>query len=165
VNVGGNNKLPMPGLREALTAAGFESVQTLLNSGNVILAGSGPSAALAKKAAALIKAEFGLTIAVMVRDHQQLAGVMARNPYPDHVDQGKQLMCGFFDGTPKRADLDGNKYHPDEFRIDGDELFLWYPEGLGRSKLSLPAIEKAVGTAVTVRNWNTVVKLAALTAP
>jgi len=48
-------------------------------------------------------------------------------------------------------------------RAKGRHAYIVYPDGIGRSRLTNVMIEKKLGTRGTGRNWNTVLKLAALT--
>ncbi len=160
INVGGNAKIGMAALREAMERAGYTGVKTLLQSGNVVVDKITP-AAMEK----LILDEFGLQVRVMTRTHAQLAKVIEDNPFPQHVGEPAKLAVGFLDKAVGKVALDAARYAPDEFVLAGKEIYLWFPNGLGRSKLSEAAFAKALGgPALTVRNWNTVTKMAALTA-
>ncbi len=52
---------------------------------------------------------------------------------------------------------------PEVVRADGKHLYVTYPVGIAGSKLTNAVIEQKLGTRGTARNWNTVLKVAALT--
>jgi uncharacterized protein (DUF1697 family) len=52
---------------------------------------------------------------------------------------------------------------PEQVEARGREAYFFYPAGVGRSKLTHNLIEKTLGEIGTARNWNTVLKLQALT--
>jgi uncharacterized protein (DUF1697 family) len=56
------------------------------------------------------------------------------------------------------AALDPQRAAPEELQVSGTEIYLWCPNGLGRSKV-LTGVERRLGTAMTVRNWRTVTEL------
>lgn len=158
INVGGNKKIPMADLREALTRAGHADVKTLLQSGNVVLDKAKP-AELEK----LIEAEFGMSVRVMVRTHAELVKLIEANPFKRHEDQPARLAVAFLDKDPGRVAIDPKLYAPDEFVVRGKDMYLWYPNGMAETKVGNPAFVRALGVAMTVRNWNTVTKMAELT--
>jgi uncharacterized protein (DUF1697 family) len=165
VNLAGRNKVPMAHFAKLLTDVGYDPVQTVLNSGNAVVGTTTSAAAVATAVRRAIADQWELDIAVAVRTHAQLRKIIERNPMAEHLDRPSYLHVAFFAGKPGRAkDLPPDRWAPDEYVIDGEEIFLWYPNGSGRSKMNLAAIEKAVGAVCTARNWNTVTKLAELTA-
>ena len=158
INVGGNKMIPMAALREALTRAGHADVKTLLQSGNVVLDRGKPA-----ELEQLIEAEFGMKVRVIVRTHAELVKLIENNPFQDHVDQPSRLAVGFLEKAPGKVAIDAARYAPDEFVIAGKDIYLWYAGGMGQTKIGEPAFVKALGVAMTVRNWNTVTKMADLT--
>jgi uncharacterized protein (DUF1697 family) len=167
VNVGGNNKVPMAPLREALTAAGLDDVSTVLQSGNVVFASRKSSATVGKVVGDAIEDAFGLSIGVVVRTGAELAAVAATNPFlADEPDRDpKTLHVVFLSGEPTAAaaaKLDPERSPPDAFDVAGSEIYLSYPGGSGTSKLTLDYLERTLGVRGTARNWRTVQRLAAL---
>ncbi|MGW7413660.1 DUF1697 domain-containing protein [Streptomyces sp. NPDC054863] len=171
INVSGHKKIPMAELRTLLAELGHTDVSTLLASGNAAFStDSGASQdALARDLEAAIEKRFGFTVACLVRDHAYLRAVAEACPFPAAELEGKQLHAHFYSGPldPERfAGLDRDSYLPEEFRLGDRVLYLYAPEGLGRSTLgealARPALNK--GLTVTSRNWNTVLKLVELTA-
>ena len=100
----------------------------------------------------------------MTRTHAQLRKLIEANPFGQHLDEPAKLGVAFLDVAPGKVAIDVQRYEPDEFRIVGKEIYLWFPNGMGRSKIGDRMFLKALGAAMTVRNWNTVTKMAELTA-
>jgi uncharacterized protein (DUF1697 family) len=168
VNVGGRNRLPMADLRAALDARGFESVSTVLQSGNVLLDSPEPERAVAESVRAIIAGAFGLDIAVIVRSRRELTAVAGKNPFEGRGDRDPTtLYVAFFDERPtaaKVAKLDPDRSADDAFVVSGREVYLDYPHGSGRSRLTLDYLERTLGTRGTARNARTVQRLASLLA-
>jgi uncharacterized protein (DUF1697 family) len=160
VNLGSHNKVPMAWLRETLTDAGFRDVATYVQSGNlVVTADTRSSDVVRKQVAGLIKTGLGLDVEVTVRTRAELAAVVERNPMPEHVGEPARLHVSFLTGEPDRAGLaaiDPAAFAPDRFVADGRHLYLWFPNGAGRSKLATLPWQKKIGVAGTARNWRTV---------
>ncbi|HVT65248.1 MAG TPA: DUF1697 domain-containing protein [Mycobacteriales bacterium] len=158
VNVGGNNKVPMAWLRDAATEAGFTGVATYLQSGNLVVTSSAKAAEVEEQVAGLIRDGLGLDVKVTVRSRAELAKIIERNPMPKRVDEPSRLHVSFLDGKPDAKGvkaIDGAAYAPDEFAVAGREIYLWFPNGAGRSKLATLPWRKKIGVAGTARNWRT----------
>ncbi|GHF57057.1 hypothetical protein GCM10010218_43020 [Streptomyces mashuensis] len=174
INVGGHRKVPMAELRAALTGKGFRGVRTHLQSGNVVFAPpegeEGDAGVLAGCVARVVEDRFGFPVDVVVRDHAYLKGVVDSCPFPAAELEGRQLHATYFSGPVDisvYASLDPAAFLPEEFRLGDRVLYLLAPDGLGRSKLAeaLGRCRLPAGTVATSRNWNTVTRLAELTAP
>ena len=163
VNVGGRARLPMAELRTTLSNLGFKDVRTYLQSGNVVLDPGGRHLQDLPDALQIAIAEgFGLEIRVIVRIREDLAAVTTSHPFLDGEPDRSRLHVVFLEGTPdavKIAGLDPDRSPPDRFEVKGREIYLSYPNGQGRSKLSLDYFERVLGMAGTARNSNTVTKL------
>lgn len=164
INVGGNKTVAMAALKALYESLGLEGARTLLNSGNVVFATTEKDRAkLARKIEAAIEKEFGFRPAVMLRDAVALKEIVAQNPFPDVAKRDPGHLVVMFlasrpgKDAPKRlaAAYDG----PEEIRIAGEDAYITYPNGIGRSKLTNALLEKQLGVAGTARNWNTVTKL------
>ncbi|MEW2529816.1 DUF1697 domain-containing protein [Streptomyces sp. NPDC047071] len=169
VNVGGSRKVPMARLRALLEGLGLTGVRTYLQSGNAVFAADhGDEDVLAAELAAALEQEFGFGVDLLVRDHAYLRAVVDACPFPAADLEGKQLHVTYFSGpvdAARFAALDQAGFLPEEFRLGERALYLYAPEGLGRSRLGealgRPALTE--GLVATTRNWNTVTKLAELT--
>lgn len=157
VNVGGKNLLPMAELRALCERMGLRDVRTYIQSGNVVYRG----AAGADELKAAIAAELGIACEVAVRTEEELRAVAARNPFPGR--DPKKLLVVFLMGEPVGAEkVMALGIEPEEIRIVGREMFIYFPLGQGVSKLPMGKIERLLGTSGTGRNWNTVEQLLAM---
>lgn len=167
VNVGGRSVL-MADLRAMLGELGHDNPRTLLQSGNVVftLESKRSLAALEKKLEAEARRRFGFDVAFMLRTAAQWKEIIARNPFADAAkNDPARLVLMVLKGAPDadaiNALRDGCK-GPETIDVAGREAYLIYPDGQGNSKLTNALIERKLGVAGTARNWNTVLKLAAL---
>jgi uncharacterized protein (DUF1697 family) len=159
VNLGSHNKVPMAWLRETATGAGFGQVATYLQSGNLVVSSAATADAVRDQVVGLIRDGRGLDVEATVRSRAQLAKVVDRNPMADRVGEPSKLHVSFLTGKPDAkgiASIDADKYAPDEFVVSGTEIYLWFPNGAGRSKLATLPWRKKIGVGGTARNWRTV---------
>jgi len=162
INLGSRNRVAMPKLREALADAGFEDVRTYLQSGNVVASGGGKGADVARKVERLIKQQFSLEIAVVVRTRAQLAKVVELNPLGNVARNPKRYQVSFLATKPTRDVLRRveEAAAPQERVVAiGREIYAWHPEGVARSRLWTLLAGKQLGTTATARNWTTVTSL------
>lgn len=112
--------------------------------------------------------ELGLSIRVLVRTAAQLATVLDCDPLGDRATDHARYMVVFLDKAltaTALSDLDPEAFAPEEFAFQGRELYLWLPKGSHDSRLARAMTEKRLGGTSTMRNWNTVRKLAEITSP
>ncbi len=179
INVGGRNKVPMADLREVVTSLGHTEVTTYIQSGNVMFTTADTDTS--KLAAALesaIEDRFGIWSSVVVLSRDELAQVLAGNPYPDEPNP-KLVHVVFLNAEPPEDLLAriaaaesavAAKGSRDTVQAAGQALFLHTPDGFGTSELaqalfriiSAPAKQKKQGLAATARNWATSTKLLSL---
>jgi uncharacterized protein (DUF1697 family) len=162
INLAGRNRIAMPALRDALTAASFEDVRTYLQSGNVVLSSSAKADAVARKAKRLIAKEFDLDIAIVTRTRAQLAKVVERNPLQKVAKNPKRYQVSFLDRKPTRdvmRRVEEAVVPPEQVVAIGSEIYAWHPEGVGRSQLWALLAGQRLGATATARNWTTVTKL------
>jgi uncharacterized protein (DUF1697 family) len=164
VNVGGKRKIKMEALRALYESIGLRDAQTLLQSGNVVFRTTRKDlVGLTKDIESGIERKFGFHSDVVVRTSAELRDVIARNPFAKRagVDASK-LLVSFLVSDPG-AEARGNVLRiaaePEELRIDGREVYIYFPNGMARPKLSMAVVERTLKTSWTGRNWNTVRKL------
>ncbi|MGH3501618.1 MAG: DUF1697 domain-containing protein [Nocardioidaceae bacterium] len=168
VNVGTHNRLPMPALREALAAGGFDDVRTYVQSGNIVASSPLRSARRVESAVHdLVVSEFGLSLPVVVRRADALAAVVAGNPFPEAAQaRPKLLHVSFLAGTPSAdqvATLMAADAARDVCRIVGDHLYIDYADGVHGSKLTPAYLARRLGGIDgTARNWRTILTLTEL---
>ncbi len=169
INVGGARKLPMAELRALLVELGHGAVRTHLQSGQAVFtSGHGDEDALAAELTRAIEKRFGFGVDVIVRDHAYLAAVAEACPFPADGLEPKQLHVTYFSGPvdeERFAGIDRSAFRPEDFRLGDRALYLYAPDGLGRSRLAEALAKPRVtkGLIATTRNWNTVTKLVELT--
>ena len=160
VNVGGNNRVAMADLKAHLTKAGHDDVRTYINSGNVVLGSSKTAAVLEKEVEDLLVKRFKVEVPVLVRSASQWSKLAASYPFPDAVAGFTYL--GLAKSKPK-ADVIAalGKYAAKEDRLQlvGEGLWIAYSTGAGKSKITPSVLDRAAGSPMTLRNWNTVRKL------
>lgn len=162
VNVGGGNKIAMPALRVSCEGCGFERVSTYIQSGNVVFEAKGEEASVTAALRKVLTEEHGLNVPVVVRSAKEMDRLADSHPGLKAGVDPRYLHIVFLDKKVAKADarrLDAARFEPDTFDVDGREIYVTYPQGSGRSKLTIDVFEKAFGAIATARNVNTVHKL------
>lgn len=170
INVGRHNRIAMVDLREILTGLGCTQVRTLLNSGNAVVTTEvADPAALARTVSAAIHDTLGLSIRTVVRSRSQVEQIIARNPMAEQaLGDPASFHVGFWDTVPAPGAfdvLDGSAFGAERFVVDGDTVYLWFAHGVRGSRLAQALTTHKLDAGITMRNWNTVRKLAALAGP
>jgi uncharacterized protein (DUF1697 family) len=172
INVGKAKRVPMPGLRTALEHAGYTEVRTLLVSGNVVLTapddppGKRGRDRVADDVSRAVREGWGHDVRVIVRTAEELADVVSGCPIAE-PENGSRFFVAFLSDSPAPGAL--KPPDPDAIGDDGwwtrtREIYVWCPNGLLDSPAMAHLNALDLGVDVTVRNWNTVTKLAALAA-
>jgi uncharacterized protein (DUF1697 family) len=158
VNVGGTGKLPMGDLKRLCEEAGFRNVRTYIASGNVVAERDGAETKAKAALEAELRAYAGKPVGVIIRAAAEMTKVVANNPFPDR--SASRTVAIFLDRAPPADALKDVKGQAnEEFRSSAREIYVHYPDGIGRSKLRIPAARDG-----TARNMNTVAKLAIMAA-
>lgn len=165
INVGRAKRVAMADLRALLEDLGYTDVRTLLNSGNVVFTAPGvkPGDAAARIEEALPK-RTGVSSRITVLTAEELAAAIDENPLVDVATDPTRLFVAVLNSKADRRKLEPltqQAWAPEVLALGGRVAYLWCPEGLLASKLP-EAVGKALGDAVTTRNWATVTKLQAL---
>ena len=163
INVGGKHIVPMKMLAEMFTCAGCERVQTYIQSGNVVFAAS-PAVAreIAESTGQEIRKRLGHEAPVIVRSSEQFARVIENNPFAERKDFenfSHVLFCADKLSPAKVKALDPQRSRGDEFVCSGQEIYLWAPNGVAKTKLTNAYFDGVLKTICTGRNWRTVGKL------
>jgi uncharacterized protein (DUF1697 family) len=166
INLAGRNRVAMADLRRCLAECGMIEPRTLLQSGNAIFRSRTAPAAVEARLESEARSRWSLAIEVMVRTSAEWAAVIDGNPFPKEArNDPSHLLVMFLKSAPGAAAVRGLQQQIKDRELvqaGGRELFVTYPDGVGRSRLSANVIEKALGTRGTARNWNTVLKIQAL---
>ncbi|HUA97789.1 MAG TPA: DUF1697 domain-containing protein [Terracidiphilus sp.] len=157
INVVGANQLSMKDLASLCGDCGFLRARTWIQSGNVLFESTLKELAVQQKLEKALAARMGRKIAVMVRKPAEMRAVLAANPFPN--EHPSKVLVAFLDGAMPADPLAGIVAPGGEqVRVGTREIYVFYPEGMGRSRFRLPLR----GVSVTMRNINTVARLVAL---
>jgi uncharacterized protein (DUF1697 family) len=166
INVAGLNAVAMADLRELMTSLGLEGVTTLLQSGNVVFRSNKTADSLEQQLERASEKEFGSRIEFFVRTAAEWKAMIAANPFSSEARADPaHLLAVTLKSAPTAANVTALQRAikgREVVRAKGRCAYIVYPDGVGRSKLTSALIEKTLGTRGTARNWNTVLKLAAL---
>jgi len=167
INVGGRNMVAMAELREMCERIGLEDVRTLLQSGNVVFRlAAGDLGQLEARLEQETAKRLGVKPAYFVRTADEWASLVKRNPFREEaVSDPGHLLAVLMRQPPTKAGLSALRAAiPGRERVEarGRDAYFYYPDGVGRSKLTPALIERHLGGSGTARNWNTVLKLNAL---
>ena len=164
INLGGHHKIKMSDLCALYGSLGHCDARSHINSGNVVFRTSEHDlAAVVKKLETAIEKKCGFHADVVVRTTSELRDVIRRNPFGKRKDihPGK-LLITFLPKKPA-ADVSEQirslKPDPEEMHLDGQEIYTYFPDGAGRSKLFSALSGKLLKNEGTSRNWNTVLRL------
>jgi len=158
INVGGNKKIRMAELKALYESLGFSSVTTYVQSGNVVFdADAADDSALSARIEAAIGEHFGFDVTVLLRTADDLRQILDNNPFPGA--EAKYLHVLFLSAAPDPgavAALDVPAANGEDWLLAGREIYLHYPNGSGRSKMTGAFFERGLGLAGSARNWNSV---------
>lgn len=167
INVGRAKRVAMADLRALVADLGYGGVRTLLNSGNVVFTAPGTDAdEAAARIEEAIAARLGVSSRVTVLSAAEVAAVVAENPLLEVADNPSRLLVAVLTDPADRRRLEPlaeQDWTPEVLALGTRVAYLWLPEGMLAGRLS-EAVGRALGDAVTTRNWSTVTKLRALTA-
>jgi uncharacterized protein (DUF1697 family) len=162
VNMTGHNSIKMSELSELYVNLGLKDAETFIQSGNVIFNDEkdiAPSALSINIEKAILK-RFNYIVPVMIRTNQELTDLFSSNPFIGEINFDPSKMAVIFlhdepsdNQIQKVADID---YPPDKFKMVGRDIFIYCPNGFGRTKLYTNFFEKKMGVVGTARNWKTI---------
>ena len=164
INVGGHNIIKMDALRELYASLKFENPQTYVQSGNVIFkSGESNLDKVAKRLQDAIEKKFKCRPEIILRTADELRRVIKKNPFAKrpNLDPAK-LLVSFLASDPgnqARENLRRRKFSPEEVHVAARELYIYFPNGMGKSKLPWSSLDKILHTPATGRNWNSVNKM------
>ena len=163
INVSGQKKVIMAELRAMCEKMGFQKVKTYIQSGNIVFdTKETDTAKLATAIRNQILATFGYEVKVLVRSQAYFQEVLENNPFLTEAADIKCLYVAFLSAIPDPElvkKLEAIDYGSDAFRVIEDRLYLYYPNGAGRTKLTNNALERVLKIDATSRNWRSVNKI------
>jgi len=169
INIAGHNIVAMADLRKLLTRMGFEDPQSLLQSGNLVFRSKVRSTGkLEQQLEVGARMRLSLESPFFVRTTQEWESIIARNPFAREAARDpSHLAVMFFKSAPEPRAVKALQEAisgPEVIHADGRQGYIIYPDGFARTRLTNALIDSKLGTIGTGRNWNTVLKLAAMTA-
>jgi len=164
INVGGHHKIRMDELKELYESLGFKDVLPYIQSGNVVFTSDEADLTrLRRQIEEGLEKKFGFHVEVIVRTSAELKEILDNNPFQGQQSkESKWVVVMFLASRPDETaqeDLLKTYVGPEELFIIGKEVYIYYTEGIGRSKLSHSLIEKKLKTVGTARNWNTILQV------
>jgi uncharacterized protein (DUF1697 family) len=167
INVGGHAKIRMDALRALFLSLKFEEPQTYVQSGNIIFKTAECNLDLAAtRIKQAITRKFACSPEVMLRTAAELRAVVSNNPFAKRANIEPGKLHAFFLATQPGKNAEANlrqlAIQPEELHLIGRELFIYFPNGVGKSKLPWARLDRALQTQGTGRNWNSVTKVLAM---
>lgn len=167
INVSGQKKIKMVDLKTLYEKIGFQNIQTYIQSGNVIFnSEQTDKKGIVEKIQANISNQYGFLVPVQVFDYQEINEVFANNPFVNNRNEDiSKLHVTVLEEIPQNEVLTGImnvNSASDEFIIQGKVIYLFCPNGYGRTKLNNTFFEKKLKTTATTRNWKTISKMVEL---
>lgn len=167
INIGAKQRIAMADLKALVEGLGHADVATYVNSGNVAFTTTGQSDLdLTTDIETALAAHHSLDVAVVVRSGEEMAGVVAGNPFPDVEAEPKLLHVSFLGAEPAPAlvaGLSDIERGEDDYRVIEKHVYLHYPNGMSGAVFMVNGLDRALGVTSTSRNWRTVLKLAEMT--
>ena len=168
INVSGQKKIKMADLKSLYESLGFQEVTTYIQSGNVVFHATVKSqSALKKKIEGAIEKKYHFHVPVEIRTHREIRAIIENCPFHsvDLAKEGTKILVAFLSSKPPEDRISHiQKYvsSSEELVVRGREVYLYCPNGFGKSKLSNNFLEHKLGVEATTRNWKSVNKLSEL---
>jgi uncharacterized protein (DUF1697 family) len=166
INVGGHRIIPMADLRSLCVENGWGSVQSYVQSGNLVFSAAAPAADLETELEQLLEQRFGFSVPVIVRAAADWTSYVQSNPFPEASEQEPhRVMLALAKDTPNPDAVAGLRERASECErvaLIDDGLWIHFGTGVGKTKLTPVLLDRLVGSPVTARNWRTVLKLGEL---
>ncbi len=165
INVSGQKKIKMTDLKSLYASLGFQDVITYIQSGNVIFTtDSNNKTELKEKIEKAIEEKYAFRVPVVIRTHREISDIIDNNPLGpiDLVKDGTRVLLTFLSSQPSQDRISELQHHvaaPEQLFVTKKEVYLYCPNGYGKSKLSNTFLEKKLGVRATTRNWKSVLKL------
>ena len=163
INVSGVKKVPMPELKKLYEKIGLQHVTTYIQSGNVVFVSDKDKQTITQLIEKIILSHFGFEVSVLVLDESELNAVISSNPFlgTENIDV-KQLYVTFLFEKPaedKIQEMGSITSGNEAFKIKGNTVYGYYPDGYGKAKLNNNFFEKKLKVSATTRNWQSTVAL------
>ena len=165
INVSGQKKIKMSDLKTLYETLGFKNVMTYIQSGNVIFESSDKNQSRIKTLIEdAIEKKYEFSVPVVIRTNAEIGGLLKNSPFGaiDLAEEGTKVLVTFLGNTPDKDDVSNVRDYvvlPEKLVVKGREVYVYCPNGYGKSKLSNTFLENKLRVEATTRNWKTVHKL------
>ena len=164
VNVGGRNRIKMADLRQLFISLGFRNPRTALQSGNIIFETDDADLdSIRERVESGIKERYGFDVQAVLRGPLAFQATLDSHPFTQaQLERGSHAMVAFLSDaadTDAVAALRENNPGNEVIATANDALYIFYTDGVARSKLDTKRIERALGVHATARNWNTCMRI------
>jgi len=165
INVSGQKKIKMDNLISLYEKIGLQDVVTYIQSGNVIFSSDKKNkpdlCALIENA---IEKKYKFHVPVVIRTHREISNIIKNCPFGsvDLEKEGTKVLVTFLSSKPLKGKLAKaleSAAASEKLVLAGKEVYLYCPNGYGKSKLSNTFLEKTLGVGATTRNWKSVNQL------
>ena len=167
INVSGKNLIKIDSLKEMYEGLDFQHVKTYIQSGNIVFQSEETRIEeLERKISEAILNRFILNVPVLVREASELKNILDSNPFlPLLKEETSMLHITFLSTHPEKqlvTGIENGSYLPDKYFISERCVYLYCPNGYGRTKLSNNFFENKLKVKATTRNLNTLIQLVTL---
>jgi len=164
INVSGQKKINMKELKAMYESLSYQNVITYIQSGNVVFRSEkADEKVLAKTIEDAINAKFGFDVPVLVLTEKELRATIKNNPFLKQQDiLIEKLHVTFLQQKPEPENIKKTEeleFSPDRFVISGKDVFVYCPNGYGKTKINNNFFESKLKVKATTRNWKTVNEL------
>jgi uncharacterized protein (DUF1697 family) len=165
INVSGQKKVKMADLKTLYESLGFTNVKTYIQSGNVIFESSiSDVVKLKRNIEQKIERTFRFSVSVIIRSIEEFERIIRHNPFLDRESAGDatKFLVTFLSDQPEETmakKVQQFAKEPESLVVRGKEIYLYCPDGYGKTKLSNSFLERKLKATATTRNWKTVKKL------
>jgi uncharacterized protein (DUF1697 family) len=168
INLGPHHKVPMAELRDLSISLDLHNPTTYIRSGNLVFDVAPGDIGFSQRLETALSDRYGFDIPVVTRSKEELEQLASEHPLASPELEDRFLMVAFLDSEPDVAMdevIDSKEFEPDRFDQRGRNVYLAYPGGIGRSKLSHDLIQRRLGVRATIRNWRTILRLVEMADP
>ena len=157
INVSGKNTLPMADVRLLMENLGYKNAITYIQTGNILFNSIEDKSLISKKIHEVIFQKFGHSVPVIVKTVSEWEKIIENNPFS--VENEKIVAFVILNTIPKNSIIDLKEDENEKFVLKGDVVYIYCPNGFGKSKLTNNLFEKKLGVTATTRNYKTSIKL------
>jgi len=160
INVSGQKKINMSDLKLLFEEIGFRNAETYIQSGNVIFSSKDLSTnKIETKISSGIKKKFGFDVQVIILTPEEIEYTLKNNPFIKKKKEIERLYVTFLSDFPLKENVQKLTlidYSPEEYKLDGKQIYLFFPDSYGKAKLNNNLFEHKLKLNGTTRNWKTV---------